>query len=237
VISHDTSRRFDAEDLRVISILKQFSAAAYQVAEISVQDSGQGIAPEFVSHVFDRFSQADSSRTRSHSGLGLGLAIVKHLVELHGGNIYAKSPSEGKGSTISVQLPIAIIHQDPNLGEACGEVDLSNVRVLIVDDDSDTCEMLRHVLQKYGAIVDSAPYVMGALDRLNEKGHDIIISDIGMPDMDGYEFIRRVCAGGGKIPAIAVTAFADSEDRERLFKQVTTCTLPSLWSRRNSLKL
>jgi signal transduction histidine kinase len=195
-------------------------------AEISVQDSGQGIAPEFLASVFDRFSQADSSRTRSHGGLGLGLAIVKHLVELHGGNIYAKSPGEGKGSTISVHLPIAINHQDPfgkedlvstrvNLGEACSEVDLSNVRVLIVDDDSDACEVIRRVLQEYGATVDLAPCVMGALERLNEKVHDLIISDIGMPDMDGYEFMRRVRSGGAKIPAIAVTAFANSADRAR----------------------
>jgi signal transduction histidine kinase len=195
-------------------------------AEVSVNDTGQGIAPEFLSNVFDRFSQEDSSRTRSHSGLGLGLAIVKHLVELHGGNTYATSAGEGKGSTFSVHLPIAIIHQDPfgrkgldstevNLGQVCGDVDLSNVRVLIVDDDGDAREMLRHVFQEYGATVELAASVMEALEHLNETVHDVIISDIGMPDMDGYQLLRRVRSLDAKITAVAVTAFADSEDRVR----------------------
>jgi signal transduction histidine kinase len=195
-------------------------------AEVTVNDTGQGIAPAFLSNVFDRFSQEDSSRTRSHSGLGLGLAIVKHLVELHGGNTYATSAGEGKGSTFSVHLPIAIIHQDPfgrkgldstevNLGQVCGDVDLSNVRVLIVDDDGDAREMLRHVFQEYGATVELAASVMEALEHLNETVHDVIISDIGMPDMDGYQLLRRVRSLDAKITAVAVTAFADSEDRVR----------------------
>jgi signal transduction histidine kinase len=195
-------------------------------AEVSVNDTGQGIAPAFLSNVFDRFSQEDSSRTRSHSGLGLGLAIVKHLVELHGGNTYATSAGEGMGSTFSVHLPIAIIHQDPfgrkgpdstevNLGQVCGSVDLSNVRVLIVDDDGDAREMLRHVFQEYGATVELAASVMEALEHLNETVHDVIISDIGMPDMDGYQLLRRVRSLDAKITAVAVTAFADSEDRVR----------------------
>jgi signal transduction histidine kinase len=193
-------------------------------AEVSVNDTGQGIAPAFLSNVFDRFSQEDSSRTRSHSGLGLGLAIVKHLVELHGGNTYATSAGEGKGSTFSIHLPIAIIHQDPlgslgstegNLGQVSGDVDLSNVRVLIVDDDGDAREMLRHVFQEYGATVELAASVMEALERLNETVHDVIISDIGMPDMDGYQLLRRVRSLDAKITAVAVTAFADSEDRVR----------------------
>jgi signal transduction histidine kinase len=195
-------------------------------AEVTVNDTGQGIASAFLSNVFDRFSQEDSSRTRSHSGLGLGLAIVKHLVELHGGNTYATSAGEGKGSTFSVHLPIAIIHQDPfgrkgldstevNLGQVCGDVDLSNVRVLIVDDDGDAREMLRHVFQEYGATVELAASVMEALEHLNETVHDVIISDIGMPDMDGYQLLRRVRSLDAKITAVAVTAFADSEDRVR----------------------
>jgi signal transduction histidine kinase/CheY-like chemotaxis protein len=193
-------------------------------AEVSVNDTGQGIAPAFLSNVFDRFSQEDSSRTRSHSGLGLGLAIVKHLVELHGGNTYATSAGEGKGSTFRVHLPLAIIHQDPlgslgstegNLDQVCGDVDLSNVRVLIVDDDGDAREMLRHVFQEYGAIVELAASVMEALEHLNETVHDVIISDIGMPDMDGYQLLRRVRSLDAKITAVAVTAFADSEDRVR----------------------
>ena len=158
-------------------------------------------------------------------GLGLGLAIVKHLVELHGGSTYATSAGEGKGSTFSVHLPIAIIHQDPlgslgstevNLGQVCDNVDLSNVRVLIVDDDSDAREMLRHVFQEYGATVELAASAMEALERLNEAVHDIIISDIGMPDMDGYQLLRRVRSLDAKITAVAVTAFADSETERAL---------------------
>jgi signal transduction histidine kinase len=195
-------------------------------AKVSVKDTGQGITPKFLSNVFDRFSQEDSSRARSHGGLGLGLAIVKHLVELHGGNAYATSPGEGEGSTFTVHLPIAIIHQDPfsrkdldstevNVGQVCGHADLTNVRILIVDDDGDAREMLRHVLLEYGAIVDSAASVMEALERLSEAAHDVFISDIGMPDIDGYELVRRVRSGDAKIPAVAVTAFAGPEDRER----------------------
>jgi signal transduction histidine kinase/ActR/RegA family two-component response regulator len=193
--------------------------------EISVSDNGQGIAPEFLSSVFDRFSQADGSRTRSYGGLGLGLAIVRHLVELHGGEVWATSPGVGKGSTFSVHLPIAIVHQYPfgrvhplssariDYSEVFSDVNLLNVRVLVVDDDTDACEMLRRVLAEYKATVDTATSVPQALERLDETVYDIIISDIGMPEMDGYKLIRELRSRGGTIPAVAVTAFARSEDR------------------------
>jgi len=195
--------------------------------EISVSDNGQGIAPEFLPSVFDRFSQADGSRTRSYGGLGLGLAIVRHLVELHGGKVWATSAGEGKGSTFTVHLPIPILDQDlfgwehplssTRIGydDVCGEVNLSNVRVLVVDDDSDACEMLRRVLQECKATVDTATSVSQALERLDQAVHDIIISDIGMPETDGYELIRRLRSRGTRIPAVAVTAFARAEDRIR----------------------
>jgi signal transduction histidine kinase/ActR/RegA family two-component response regulator len=191
--------------------------------EISVSDNGQGIAPEFLPSVFDRFSQADGSRTRSYGGLGLGLAIVRRLVELHGGKVWATSPGEGKGSTFSVHLPIAIVQQYPSgrelssaridYSEVFSDVDLSNVRVLVVDDDTDACEMLRRMLAEYKATVDTATSVPQALERLDRTVYDIIISDIGMPEMDGYKLIRQLRSRGATIPAVAVTAFARSEDR------------------------
>jgi signal transduction histidine kinase/ActR/RegA family two-component response regulator len=193
--------------------------------EISVSDNGQGIAPEFLPSVFDRFSQADGCRRPSYGGLGLGLAIVRHLVELHGGKVWAASPGEGKGSTFSVHLPIAIVHQYPfgrelplssariDYCEVFSDVNLSNVRVLVVDDDTDACEMRQRVLAEYKATVDTATSVSQALERLDQTVYDIIISDIGMPEIDGYKFIRQLRSRGATIPAVAVTAFARSEDR------------------------
>jgi signal transduction histidine kinase/ActR/RegA family two-component response regulator len=194
--------------------------------EISVSDNGQGIAPEFLPSVFDRFSQADGSRTRSHGGLGLGLAIVRHLVDLHGGKVWATSPAEGEGSTFNVHLPIAMVQQSPfgrenalssnrSDGEVFIEANLSNVRVLVVDDDSDACEMLRRVLQECKATVETATSVPEALERLDRAVFDIIISDIGMPETDGYELIRQLRSRGARVPAVAVTAYARSEDRIR----------------------
>ena len=194
--------------------------------KVSVSDTGQGIAPEFLPYVFDRFRQADSSRTRLHGGLGLGLAIVRHLVELHGGKAQAKSPGTNKGSTFSVQLPMAIVYRDAfgrehplsspyGHSEVCGGVSLSKVRVLVVDDDVEACEVLQRVLKECHATVDTATSARQALERLTEMSHDIIISDIGMPEMDGYELIRQIRSRGAKIPAVAMTAFARSEDRIR----------------------
>jgi CheY-like chemotaxis protein len=197
--------------------------------EVSVSDTGQGIVPEFLPHVFDRFRQADSSTTRRYAGLGLGLAIVKHLVELHGGQVEAKSPGEGKGATFIVRLPIAIVQEivpgrahflgnERGSNEPWDDVKLTNIRVLVVDDDADTCETLQRLLRECGASVNTAASGQEALQRLNAGTYDIVVSDIGMPEMDGYEFIRQVRAQGVTIPAVAATAFARSEDRIRVLQ-------------------
>ncbi len=194
--------------------------------EITVSDTGQGIASEFLPYVFDRFRQADSSTTRAHGGLGLGLAIVRHLVELHGGRIRVESPGEGKGSTFMVELPISPLAPAP--GERPHPTadtsrtpptlaTLAGLRVLAVDDDADTLETIRVLLEQQGAVVRTALSVHDAIVLLDEAPPDVIISDIGMPHEDGYEFIRsvraRTPAAGGRVPALALTAYARVEDR------------------------
>ncbi len=192
--------------------------------EISVGDSGKGIAPEFLPFVFDRFRQEDTSTTRHQAGLGLGLAVVKHLVELHGGKVWAQSPGEGLGATFSLRLPIDAVHPGVQRGEprdmpraaaagACGEVTLTGVRVLVVDDDLDACELLSRVLQDCGAVVVTATSGREALELLSEAAHDILVSDVGMPEMDGLDLIRRLRSQGRRLPAIALTAFARPQDR------------------------
>jgi hypothetical protein len=168
--------------------------------EVSVIDSGEGIAPEFLPYVFDRFRQADAGKTRRHSGLGLGLAIVKQLVELHGGTVRAKSGGAGQGSTFIVSLPLTVVHPefDPE-----GEPD---ARMLV-----------KRVLEDCQAVVSTASSAAEATELLKQSPPDIIISDIGMPGEDGYAFIKRVRGlspdQGGLVPAIALTAYARAEDR------------------------
>ena len=190
-----------------------------------VQDSGQGIEPEFAPYIFDRFSQADSSTTRSHDGLGLGLSIVRHLVQAHGGSIYAQSEGKGKGAKFSVILPA----QDgavriPAIPASSHSVwaerrMLSGCRLLVVDDRPDELELFKTVLEAEGAEVITANGVAAALELLQENPADILVSDIAMPEQDGYELIRQVRElppeRGGFIPAVAVTAYARIEDRER----------------------
>jgi signal transduction histidine kinase/CheY-like chemotaxis protein len=194
--------------------------------EVSVSDTGRGIAPEFLFMVFDRFRQADSSTTRRFGGLGLGLAIVKHLIELHGGRVAATSPGEGMGSTFSIHLPIALARHDSLDREhpvapvaagqdVVGEMELVDVRVLVVDDDADACEMLKRLFQEEGATVGTMSSAGQALEHLRQAKYDVIVSDIGMPEMDGYEFIRTLRSRGDRTPAVAVTAFARSQDRIR----------------------
>lgn len=196
--------------------------------ELSVSDTGVGIVPEFLPHVFDRFRQADSSTTRRFGGLGLGLSLVKHLVELHGGRVWARSAGEGLGSTFSVHLPIAIVQQDPAgrehpaaprpVEEPWEDVALAGVRVLVVDDDPDACEVLRRVLEERGAQVAVATSARAALAQIEQSEPDVLVSDIGMPEIDGYELIRRVRARGSTLAAVAVTAFARAEDRIRALR-------------------
>ena len=201
--------------------------------EIVVSDTGQGIAPDFLPHVFERFRQADSSITRQHGGLGLGLAIVRQLVELHGGSVRAESPGEGKGATFTVILPLMIVHAEddpllprehPRVGRATPVPDaelpsLDSVHILVVDDEEDARELLARILEPQGARVSQAGSAAEALAALPAVRPDVLISDIGMPGVDGYELIRRVRAlapaSGGATPAIAVTAFARAEDRTR----------------------
>ena len=202
--------------------------------EIVVNDTGQGIKREFLPYVFDRFRQSDSSTVRTHGGLGLGLAIVRHLTELHGGAVSALSPGEGQGATFTVQLPLAIMHEEkrleapptpllPPIGvrmPAAPGADLKGVRVLVVDDEADARQLLKAVLERSGADLRIAASSKEALDILNEWRPDVLVSDIGMPGDDGYELIRQVRSRshneGGGIPAAALTAYATAEDRLRV---------------------
>jgi CheY-like chemotaxis protein len=200
--------------------------------EISVSDTGQGIRPEFLPHVFDRFRQADASTTRRHGGLGLGLSIVRQLVELHGGSVRAKSPGEGQGATFIVALPLAIARELPPEkvppkpalnaeSDGCPAL-LNGVKVLVVDDELDALRLMEKILTHCEALVRSVASADAALAAIAEFRPDVLISDIGMPDVDGYEFLRRVRLlereRGGRIPAVALTAFARSEDRTRALR-------------------
>jgi PAS domain S-box-containing protein len=197
--------------------------------EIVVSDSGQGIPAEFLPHVFDRFRQADQRSTRKHGGMGLGLAIVKHLIELHGGSVKAASPGADQGATFTVRLPVAPIYQvDPAAGGVHPAARsllpqpefterLDGIRILVVDDEPDTRELLKVGLENCGAEVTVAASVADALRAIERAAPDVLISDIGMPDEDGYDLIRQVrrsaAKDGGRMPAIALTAYARVEDR------------------------
>ena len=200
--------------------------------EIVVSDTGEGIAPEFLPHVFDRFRQADSTPSRESPGLGLGLAIVRHLVELHGGLVRAESMGKGHGATFTIRLPLRAllpgsadeqrVHPAATTSGLRQLVDaprLTGVRVLVVDDETDTRELLRQVLETCGADVRDAESSGGAIQLLQDWQPDVIVSDIGMPGEDGYTFIRRVRAlekaKGTRTPAVALTAYARTEDRMR----------------------
>ncbi|HYE13406.1 MAG TPA: ATP-binding protein, partial [Pyrinomonadaceae bacterium] len=207
-------------------------------AEISVSDTGCGIAPDFLPYVFDRFRQADGSTTREHGGLGLGLAIVRHLVELHGGTVRAESEGSGSGCVFTVRLPL-LRDAERGLrideGKDGGRIDegyeirnpspafLSGLRVLVVDDDAETLALLRTMLAGRGAEVSAASSAGEALAALERDGADVLVSDIGMPGGDGYELIRRVRAGEAaaglpaarRVPALALTAYARAEDSVR----------------------
>ena len=196
-----------------------------------VRDTGQGISPEFLPYMFDLFRQGDSSITRSHGGLGLGLAIVRHLVEMHGGNVHAESEGEGKGAKFIVSLPIVGAPSTHNGNEKDGFIDLSQhlgfehapdlkgISVLVVDDEPETLALLVEVLSRCGADVRASSSAREAYEALQVWKADVLISDIGMPGEDGYEFIRKVremeSERGGYIPAVALTAYARGEDRVR----------------------
>jgi signal transduction histidine kinase/CheY-like chemotaxis protein len=212
--------------------------------EIVVEDTGQGIAPEFLGFVFDRFRQADGGSARRHGGLGLGLAIVRHLVELHGGTVRADSAGEGQGASFTVAIPLIGVHALPATApsapkEAVSSLhleentaappsrfasppnnqSLQGLRILVVDDHADTLEVMHLALESYGAAVETAGNAADALRVLAAWRPDVLLSDIGMPQEDGYSLIQKVRAlapgDGGSTPAVAITAFAKTQDRVR----------------------
>jgi len=197
--------------------------------ELSVSDNGIGIPPEFLPHVFDRFSQKDSSITRKYGGLGLGLAITKQLIELHGGSVRAQSAGEGKGATFIVKLPLTLldtsdatedrIHPRHASEAAAGPLpSLDGVHALVVDDETEARELVERILEKQGAKVTAVASGQEALTLIGESKPDVIISDVGMSGMDGYQMMRKLRleeAPTRRIPALALTAFARPEDRKR----------------------
>jgi PAS domain S-box-containing protein len=197
--------------------------------EIAVTDTGQGIASEFLPHVFEHFQQADPTTTRAHAGLGLGLAIVRHLVELHGGSVHAESPGVGKGSVFTVKLPLLTISRTageperrhpsalPELSHDVPQPSLDGLRVVVVDDDPDSNEVVRTLLSSCGADVRVAASVDQALELLERFDAQIVVSDIGMPMKDGYALIRELRRTDRPPPAVALTAYNSVEDRVRLF--------------------
>ncbi|BAZ10542.1 multi-sensor hybrid multi-kinase [Calothrix sp. NIES-4071] len=190
-------------------------------AEIKVSDTGKGIHPDFLPHVFERFRQADATITRKFGGLGLGLAIVRHLVELHGGTIDAESPGEDLGATFTVRLPLATVAEKTGQDNVppVDAFDFSQLQILIVDDEADMRNLLLTILENYGAKVSVAASAAEALIMLSRFQPDFLISDIGMPDMDGYMLMRQIRklapSQGGLIPAIALTAYAAQYDQQQ----------------------
>ena len=208
---------------------------------ITVSDTGQGIAPDFLPYVFNRFRQADGTTTRRHGGLGLGLAIVKHLVEAHGGSVHAYSTGAGAGATFTVDLPplpgdpsaeaqvLKSVEQEQSDARPADTKDegdvappLVGLRVLLVDDDEDAMEMLAAFLDRSGAEVKTAVSAAAALKELGVRAFDVIVSDIAMPVVDGYDLMRRVRAlgeeRGGRTPAVALTAYASDADRAQALR-------------------
>ena len=209
-------------------------------AEIVVSDTGVGISKEFLPYVFDRFRQADASTTRIHGGLGLGLSIVHQLVDLHGGSVSVHSDGEGKGATFTIVLPFVGVIDAEKETEATqpaqevtpldGLPSLEGLKVLVVDDEADTRELIREVLKECGSEVITSCSVAEALEAIEKHKPDILISDLGMPDEDGYSLITKIRAlpaeQGGQIPAAALTAYARAEDRMRVLRSGFQFHLP-----------
>lgn len=192
---------------------------------VEVSDTGQGIDPAFLPHVFDAFRQADGTTTREHGGLGLGLTIARQLAELHGGTITASSPGVGRGSTFLLTLP-SVVREAPRgpappLTTGSDDDDrtdlLHDVRILVVDDQEDARDLLRTMLSQYGAVVTAVDSARAALEEIDRRPPDVLLSDVGMPREDGYDLIRqlrlRPSHRGGRVPAVAVTAYASVTDR------------------------
>jgi len=200
-------------------------------ARIMVRDTGKGLSPDFLPHIFEAFSQADSSSARVHGGLGLGLALAHGLVKLHGGTIEAQSAGEGKGSTFIIVLPVSSKSRFSSTfseahttgvassGERIGQVSLSGVRILLVDDDPTTFSSIQEMLSFFGAKVNTALSVRDALASFEKSTPDVMISDIAMPNEDGYCLIQKIRNlshdQGGITPAVALTAYADAQTRQK----------------------
>jgi PAS domain S-box-containing protein len=189
-------------------------------ASVVVTDTGQGIRQDFLRHVFERFRQADSTASRRHGGLGLGLAIVRHLTEAHGGSVSAESAGDGRGATFTVHLPVRDVRRRPKTGQSPEPrgTALAGLRVLLVDDEADTRDVLRVLLEVQGANVTVASSAGEALDLLRRQPTDVLLADIGMPEQDGYaliEAVRALTTSEAGVPAIAVTAYVSSRDRTR----------------------
>ncbi|MBD0361817.1 MAG: GAF domain-containing protein [Coleofasciculus sp. C3-bin4] len=192
-----------------------------QYAQIQVSDTGKGITPEFLPHVFEYFRQENSTTTRQFGGLGLGLAIVRYLTELHGGSVLAESPGEGLGATFTVRLPLRVADAEATQDEAQPDcsANLSGLRVLVVDDEADIRELVAFILEQSGAEVTVTASAEEALIALNQSVPDVLLSDIGMPEVDGYMLMRQVRAlspeRGGRLPAIAFTAYAGEYNQQQ----------------------
>ena len=198
------------------------------LVEMKIEDTGQGIAPEFLPLIFEPFRQADASSTRAHPGLGLGLSIVKSLVDAHSGTISAHSAGEGRGACFIVRMPAAGLaavvpasaaDRQTTVPSQGSDVELHGVSVLLVDDEPDTRDVVAAQLQECGATVRTAASASSALELLQQEHFDVLVADIGMPGEDGYSLIRRVRglpqSGAASIPAAALTALARREDRQQ----------------------
>jgi len=190
-------------------------------AQITIIDTGKGISPDFLPHIFESFRQEDASVTRKHGGLGLGMAIVYQLVEAHGGTVTADSPGEGKGATFTVRLPLLNVNSKENQSSPSPEqnLDLTNIRVLIIDDDPDSRELVSMVIAQAGAEATTVASAGEFLNVLESFQPDVVVSDIGMPEVDGYTLLRQVRSlspkQGGQVPAIALTAYAGEIDQQQ----------------------
>jgi len=197
-------------------------------AQVEVHDTGKGISPQFLPHVFDYFRQADGSTTRTFGGLGLGLAIAHHLIQVHGGTIQAESPGEEQGATFKVRIPLFSGSRQATVGShsvtppsplPASQVPLQGLRILIIDDEQDTLDFIRFLLEQYGGVVKPAKSINEGFLAFEQFQPDVVVSDIAMPGGDGYEFLRKVRAleaeRGGHVPAIALTAYARDEDHDR----------------------
>jgi PAS domain S-box-containing protein len=221
--------KFTPKDGKVEVVLKHASTEV----QVSVIDTGEGIAPEFLPYIFDRFQQGDSSTTRRHGGLGLGLAIVKQLIELHGGNVRVQSDGLGKGATFSVRLPLTAVYSElkkdghhpeatPRENHPMPEVSLTGIQVLVVDDEIDARDLVKKLLETAGATVSAAGSASEAMEHILAGRPDVLVCDIGMQEEDGYSLIRRLRTiekkEGGVLPAVALSAYARSEDRTKAIR-------------------